>query len=400
MARRRSTSGGRQEEERQAEEEGRAMSDTLTDAQANILWGRAGGRCSNPICTGRVDKYKTHRIGNVGERAHLYGKKVNAARHDPNQTPKQRGSIENHLLLCQSCHKMIDDDEDQYPAELLVKWKAEHEGRVKRLLDLGMRARPTRILRMNARFGGGEGRVIPATDRAMQDAVLDRGYWIPEESILDINVESIRRDHESSYWQLVEEEVGRQFDRHLGHVGSQAKEHLSVFASGPIPLLILLGKLLGDTRGLHLYDWHRAEETWTWPSDNLGSLGVSVVAPPAVEGSEAVLLLGISGTPREAEVFAALGGAPLPVFRLQVPEPAVGLVRTPEHLGELRKAYQAVMQDAREKLGHEGLLHVFPAAGLSAAVAFGQTILPKVGPRVVIYDYNQAAKGWIPTLRW
>lgn len=376
------------------------MSDTLTNAQANILWGRAGGRCSNPICTSCVDKYKTHRIGNVGERAHLLGKKPNAARHDPRQTAKQRGSIDNHLLLCQPCHKMIDDHEDQYPAELLMKWKADHEGRIKRLLDLGMRARPTRILRMNARFGGGEGRVIPATNRAMQDAVLERGYWIPDESILDINVESIRRDHETSYWQLVEEEVGRQFDRHFGHVGSHAKEHISLFASGPIPLLILLGKLLGDTRDLHLYDWHRAEETWSWPSHISGPLRVSFVDPPTVEGNEAILLLGISGTPREAEVFTALGGSRLPVFSLQVPEPAVGLIRSPEHLSELRGAYQAVMQAAREKLGHEGLLHVFPAMGLSAAVAFGQTVLPKVGPHVVIYDYNQAVGGWIPTLRW
>ncbi len=34
------------------------------------------------------------------------------------------------MLLCQQCHKEIDDDPDKYTMELLRQWKQEHEKRI------------------------------------------------------------------------------------------------------------------------------------------------------------------------------------------------------------------------------------------------------------------------------
>jgi hypothetical protein len=43
-------------------------------------------------------------------------------------------------------------------------------------------------------------------------------------------------------------------------------------------------------------------------------------------------------------------------------------------------------------------LHVFPAVSVASAVAFGQAILPKIGPKFIIYD--KQGSDWGRALAW
>jgi hypothetical protein len=54
-------------------------------------------------------------------------------------TPEQRRSIENGIWLCQTCAKLVDNDETRYPAPLLREWKRIAEERAIRAIEEGRR---------------------------------------------------------------------------------------------------------------------------------------------------------------------------------------------------------------------------------------------------------------------
>jgi hypothetical protein len=107
----------------------------VTDALAK----RVGCRCSNPSCrkltTGpRLDSAAIVCIG-VG--AHIHAASPGGSRFDPAMTVEERSSASNGIWLCQNCAKLVDNDEERYPADQLREWKrrveaealAEVEGR-------------------------------------------------------------------------------------------------------------------------------------------------------------------------------------------------------------------------------------------------------------------------------
>jgi hypothetical protein len=71
----------------------------------------------------------------VGEVCHIKGKKPDAARYDPAQTPAARNDYDNLILLCAPHHKVIDDDEEAYTVERLRKMKTDHETRTTPVSD-------------------------------------------------------------------------------------------------------------------------------------------------------------------------------------------------------------------------------------------------------------------------
>lgn len=94
-----------------------------------ILSERAGLRCSSPFC-GRPTtgpNSKEDKATRTGEAAHIRAAREGKARFDKSMTDKQRADISNAIWLCAHCHKMVDDDELEYPAWKLEKWKIYHE---------------------------------------------------------------------------------------------------------------------------------------------------------------------------------------------------------------------------------------------------------------------------------
>lgn len=83
------------------------------------------GKCNNPICGKKVvetGKYHT------GEAAHIYAASPGGPRYDKDMTNEERRNINNCLLLCRSCHRLIDDPETSgyFDAELLKSWRPLH----------------------------------------------------------------------------------------------------------------------------------------------------------------------------------------------------------------------------------------------------------------------------------
>ena len=365
----------------------------LSDRDACLLWGRAGGRCSNPGCRKVLFEFTAPKlVGNAGERAHIVGKKETAARGDPDRSTKLAAELSNHILLCTGCHKMVDDAPDAFSEELLREWKEEHEARVAELLDAGLGADSTVVVRLNARFGAGDGRILVATDYQMLKATLAlRRVFDPRHELKIVDADITRRDSDADYWKDAEHALSERFQRLLKVDGQFATlPHLSVFASGPIPVLMALGKLIGDTRPVDVYDYHRDTNEWAWPM-NTELLDFQVSPDADQAGTEAALVLDLSGKTDKDAIRQALNSSDIPMVIVTVSNPRTGLIRSPAHLAELRRAYRQAFEKVKRIVGDQGTVHVFPAVPLSAAVAFGQSLLPKAMPAMRVYDNNA---GW------
>lgn len=94
-----------------------------------ILCTRSGNRCANPECRKIlvINSTKSDRESLVAQMAHIKGEKPGAPRYDSSMSDKQRNSYENLILLCNVCHKMIDDQYNTFTVEKLYEMKQNHE---------------------------------------------------------------------------------------------------------------------------------------------------------------------------------------------------------------------------------------------------------------------------------
>ena len=66
----------------------------------------------------------------IAEIAHVISAGDEGPRSDQELTPEQRARYENLILLCPTCHTMIDKAEDKFPIGLLLEWKANHKQQI------------------------------------------------------------------------------------------------------------------------------------------------------------------------------------------------------------------------------------------------------------------------------
>lgn len=106
--------------------------DDFNISTKRTLAQRAGSRCSKPGCDILcwLPGEGSEKASSIGVAAHIKAASVDGPRYDPNQTPKQRKSIDNGIYLCQNHAHLIDTNEQAYPVHLLNDWKKRHEEQV------------------------------------------------------------------------------------------------------------------------------------------------------------------------------------------------------------------------------------------------------------------------------
>lgn len=103
--------------------------DDFTPKTKRKLLERAGGHCSNPDCRRLTLKPASNPEESVreGVAAHIHAASPGGPRHDPGQTSEQRASIQNGIWLCRQCAWRVDQEPEEYTAEVLLAWKERHE---------------------------------------------------------------------------------------------------------------------------------------------------------------------------------------------------------------------------------------------------------------------------------
>jgi hypothetical protein len=113
--------------------------DDFSAATVRDLARRASYICSNPQChnlTIGPASNDLEKIVFLGKAAHITAASPLGARYDPLLTAGDRRDIKNGIFLCPGCADKIDKNKGQdYPIDLLHKWKRDHENWVAKNLN-------------------------------------------------------------------------------------------------------------------------------------------------------------------------------------------------------------------------------------------------------------------------
>jgi hypothetical protein len=109
----------------------------LTGATKRQLIAESAGYCANPDCHAELIKVTDGgRAVTVADMAHIIAGSSSGPRGDAALTEEDRAVSGNLLVLCPSCHRLVDAAPDRYPPDVLVRWKEDHREQVRRLMSV------------------------------------------------------------------------------------------------------------------------------------------------------------------------------------------------------------------------------------------------------------------------
>src|SRR6267142_731106 len=370
---------------------------SIAPAAKILLAARSGGRCEFAGCNEYLFEHPlTLQDGNFSQHAHIVAFSEEGPRGNEGARPDNINSVDNLMLLCPLCHKLIDDNPDDYPRSVLEKYKQDHEERIKHVTGLGPDMR-TSVVQLKATIGG-SAVDIPAAH--IYEAVAPRYPTDKKGHIIDLT--AYGQENRDEYYRLatskIEQDVARLY---APGMDVEATRHISLFALAPIPLLVYLGHCLSNKVAVEFYQRHRTgTEPWKWKTDGAPASYKLRKRREGRDPAAVALVLSLSGTVDRQLLPCGIDDR-FTVYEItldgDLPNP--GFLRQRDDLEAFRVAYRRFLAELMRDHPAVGELHMFPAVPAPIAVSCGHDVLPKVHPSLSVYDYDKASGGFIKRLR-
>ena len=368
----------------------------LSARSRQVIWARAAGRCEYRGCNKVLigDLISGCEDRNFGFVAHIVADRPTGPRGDSLRSLRLSDDVNNLMLLCATHHKLIDVDEvEGHPEERLLSMKAEHEVRVEITTGVAY-DRASHVLRYSARIGERE---TPMGFAEVASAMLPDRYPVEGRRTIDIEIQGTDyRDHGEEYWRVQCDGLRNQFSRKVQErIESREVSHLSVFALAPQPLLIELGRLLGDVTPVDVYQLHREPRGWRWPDG--GEAIEFEIRQPSKVGGPVALLLAVSATVNAGRIVEVLG-ADAAIWVIQARNAHNDAMKRRRDLRRFRERVRFVLNDIKGRCGEEETIHLFPVLPVSAAVEVGRVWMPKADLPLMVYDQNRIRGGFFSAI--
>jgi len=157
--------------------------------------------------------------------------------------PDYINDVSNLMLLCPQCHKLIDDQPNQYSVSVLQKYKESHENRIFHVTGLGPDKKTT-VVQLKGRIAG---QTIAIPVAQVTKAVAPRYPTDAKGHLIDLTaINSEGKAFIEEACRCIKQKVERLYEPGMD---VHETRHISLFALAPIPLLVYLGSQLsnGDT---------------------------------------------------------------------------------------------------------------------------------------------------------
>lgn len=351
------------------------------------LWVKAAGRCEFNGCNEPVWRNNlTLSDGNFAEVAHIVGSSRRGPRGS-DESADLRDDYSNLLLLCPRCHKEIDDDSDRYPEELLRQWKQEHEYRIETQTSPSKKICKSTVVLFTVKI---KDRITPINREAYRNAMFPK---YPIDEGIPIDNQDFDRNGNEAEWKTCANVIERKIRTRVERgIDQEEVKHFSVFAIGPQPLLMFLGKCIGDTIPTDLYQSHRNIEdtsrTWTWPEEEPETQTDYIVKIiKVVENSEKVaILLSLSDMIHE-DKYANFIDDTFSLYEITIENPSLHFLRSPKQIEGFSTKYRALLNEVQAKHGPRCKVFILPAVPVPIAVECGRVLLPTKDPNIFACEY-------------
>lgn len=352
------------------------------------LWVSSGGMCEFYGCDEFLLKDGlTLREDNFSNIAHIVAHSEGGPRGDVVLSQKLAQDFSNLMLMCSKHHRLIDGGNAQdFSVDLLKRFKLDHEQRVRILSKIRGKAKTT-ILRFKANIGK---RKVEVPISQVYEAILPK-YPSDEKGIL-IDLSALDTEGKGFY-KTATEEIKKQVNSALTTGNDEKKiQHLSIFALGPISLLIQLGHVISNSIPTDLYQRHRNTDNWMWQAEVGDGFKYAIRRQnvSAKKSKKVVLALSLSGKIHKREAEDILGKN-IAFYEIAIGKPETSFLKSRSQLESFREVYRKVLAEIRATHGKSDI-HLFPAIPAPIAVMCGRELIHKADPSLRVYDLDTSRK--------
>lgn len=348
---------------------------------------QAAWRCQFAGCGKDLSThFATGEKGNFGYLAHIVASSPDGPRGDITHSARLASNEENVMLLCDECHRLIDRvAPSKYSAQALREMKVSNVAAVRRLLD-SLRYPEVEPIMLVGNVTGQVHHYSPSdTEQALLQAGLRQSKNRPE--FFCSNGYLLHDPHSSAYWESLFAALRLDIpglQRLLTGAGTnKARPRLAVFPLHGTSILNLGGRLIGDTGGIDVFQFHRdkvarnAGGQWAWPADSQepdpDKYSFEILRQSAGEG-EACLIISLTYdiTPdRLPDPCAVEGEFNLPTIKLTADRFGSDVIQHPKDL----ELFGAKLDEVLRVLQDEwkvGRIYLFVGAPASSCFRVGQ----------------------------
>lgn len=360
------------------------MSNThIPDSVKRDLWFAAHGRCEFAGCNKILFKHNvTMDNCNISNYAHIIGDSAKGPRGDAKKSRILAKDINNLILLCPECHKLIDSNEEKYTVEVLKEMKKKHEERILRVTGIQPNMKSLIVV-----YGPKIGTDTPYFhEDVLFNTIFPERY--PEDlSPIEIQMKnSVFSDSEPEYWMTEE----RQIEQICNNKIFRALEdgyttHISLFPLGPQPLLVKLGTVLNDKYEVRVYQKHRVPDTWRWLDERVQN--DIYMEEPIDKSKEPILVLALSANAIKTRIANKFGDT-ASIWTITCNKPDNDMMRCEGQLMQFNRIARETMDAIKTTHKNADCLKIFMAAPASCAVELGRIRMPKADLPWVLYDYR------------
>jgi hypothetical protein len=358
------------------------------------LVARAGGRCEFDGCNEFLFEHPlTLRAGNFAELAHVVAFSEDGPRGRHATRPADIHAIDNLMLLCRRDHTEIDSRPGDHSVEALRRQKADHEARIRFLTDMRPNRR-TAVLQFKSKVRG-QMVDIPNADIATAVAPMypmsKLGYLV---DLTEIDAEG------AAFVQTAKACIDKKLALYYVQ-GSEVDQalHVSLFAIGPIPLLVYMGSRMSDKIRVELFQRHRDPDGWAWRESGEVTRFATTQIRTGDAPENVALVLSVSGRIAPSALPASVDGTfALYEIAPEGREPGTDVLARRESLEAFRAEYRRFLARVVREHPQCREVQVFPAVPAPAAVATGLDRLRHVQPRLAIFNNEGLEQGFVKTL--
>lgn len=349
------------------------------------VWTEAAGRCQFNQCNKPLWYNElTLSERNFSEMAHIIGASEGGPRGSEQLSDELAQDPENIMLLCDRCHKEIDDLilKDNYSVVLLKKMKTDHTNRVRMLLDQS--SKRTRPLIFTTDIGGQKSMF---GERSIQSALLPDYPDKISENWFKIEIGKFERT-KLIEWESVKNKIDDNFESVERALSSGSINHLSVFGLAAQPLLMWLGRKLGDKISAQIFEPRRTddlEKKWNWDIETETKIEFNVSKIKESKTKNVILLLALSDYLGN-DKYANMLDEDAYIYQITIDNPTQGFLTQKTEKALFIKTCRSLLNRIQLEVGKDCIIHTLPAMPASLAIEFGRLIQPTKDPVIWVYE--------------
>lgn len=360
----------------------------IQEDTTRMLWAVSAGMCefrgcSNLLYTHHVTKENV----NQAERAHIYAFSKGGKRYSPLLPRKKINDIDNLMLTCERCHKLIDSSNTYYSADDLLNMKKEHEDRVRLLISIKPDLQ-SEVVIYNCNIGD---RPIRIQDFHAKESITPNYY---PARITPINLSPDLRlyDNEEEFWSTMAKDLERQLE---AHESSIRDKHISLFAVAPQPLLFKLGTLLNRNYNVSVRQTQGNVELWRWQEEDQTIVFQLHEVGKVDSYDKAAISIELTARLSNEEIERVFAG--YRIFRIVANNCNSLAIKSEADLTAVMREYRNVLNRIRIECSADVQVSFLPIAPASVSIEAGRQLM-KGDPAVTVYDRNYVTKEWVPAL--